>query len=147
MSSSVFQYYAREIKKQTGMDCFSSRRTDAHAIARAILNQVYKKEFPDATLELIQSFYIDNGKPMNHATILHSLRSFDQYNNLPLRKQIKELGMPVKNVYYALLLSRLNLNIGQKIPLLLPEQAQEVNRLIDNYAKENVKMYLQENAE
>ena len=152
MSSRIFQNYAREIKKETGIDCFSSSRTDAHAIARSILNQAYMQSRPKVKLREIKEYYADNGKPMNHATIMHSLNSFKMYFDLPVKKQKRELGKTVKDVYYKLLLfyngnQRKRLRITEKIALLWPEQADEVNNIIDQYAEQNIRNYIQDNAE
>tara|TARA_Y100001937_G_scaffold70668_2_gene96176 strand:- start:192 stop:650 length:459 start_codon:yes stop_codon:yes gene_type:complete len=147
MSSYIFQSYARQIKKETGIDCFSKRRTDAHAIARSILNQVYMQSQPNVKLREITALYKENGRTMNHATVIHSLKSFDMYIDLPLSRQKREIGTSVRTVYYRLLLfyngtRKKNLKIAEKMEFLLPNQKEEINNMIDYYADKNIQNYV-----
>tara|TARA_S200002703_G_scaffold159427_1_gene172871 strand:+ start:2584 stop:3039 length:456 start_codon:yes stop_codon:yes gene_type:complete len=148
MSLEIFQNYARQIKKETGIDCLSKKRTDAHAIARSILNRVYMDSQLDVSYHKLQELYKENGWEINHATILHSLKSFDMYNTLPKSKQKMELGKTVKTVYYRLLLFYnafgKNMNISEKMEHLLPHQVKEVHDLVNHYALENTINYAKE---
>jgi len=50
-------------------------------------------DFSNMTLAQIRDFYISKGKPMNHATVLHSLRNFNMYRiyNPKLNKSFEQI--------------------------------------------------------
>tara|TARA_R100000995_G_C3466784_1_gene116115 strand:+ start:318 stop:788 length:471 start_codon:yes stop_codon:yes gene_type:complete len=156
MSSYIFQLYARQIKKETGINCFSSKRTDAHAMARSILNKAYMQTQIKVKLKTISDFYKHNNKHVDHATIIHSIKSFDIYFKLPQKKQEKELGKSVKDIYYKLLLlqkgNQLNtlkvtqIPLLQKLAFLTTEQSDQLNIIINTYVAGNIKKYVEKNA-
>jgi len=57
-----------------------------------LLNKILY-DFSNMTLAQIRDFYINKGKPMNHATVLHSLRNFNMYRiyNPNLNKYFDEM--------------------------------------------------------
>lgn len=145
-----FKKYARDIKKITGIDVFLDKkgsRTDRNAFARSILNQLYTKSVRAWTLYEIRDLYRENGKSMDHTTVLHSLRSFETYLSLPMEKQLREFGRPLKEVYYRVLMSdfkeyKNEMRIGDKIVYLDPDQEREITDLINTYAENNIKKYI-----
>lgn len=146
-----FQKFARDIKKLTNIDVFSNvkgSRSDRNAFARAILNQLFTKSTKVWTLIEIANLYRENGKNMDHSTVLHSLRSFESYLMLPMEKQMREMGRPLKEIYYRVLLGdfkeyKNEMRIGDKVVYLDPEQEREVTNLINSYAEENIKKYIE----
>jgi len=153
MSIHIFKQYARDIKKLTGINVFETKkgiaRTDANAFARSILNQLYTKSVRKWTLYGVRDMYIECGKPMDHTTVLHSLNSFENYLRVPIEKQVKELKMPIREVYYRVLISdlgilRKKMIVNDKLVYLDPKQIREVESLVDSYAEKNIKEYLQE---
>lgn len=146
-----FKKFARDINKLTGVNVFANTkgsRTDRMAFCRSILNQLYTKSVKAWTLYEIRDLYRKNGKPMDHSTVLHSLRSFESYLKLPMEKQIRELGRPLKEVYYRVLMSdfkeyKNEMRIGDKIVYLDPDQEKEVTELINTYAEDNIKKYIE----
>ena len=145
-----FKKFANDIKKLTGINVFENNkgaRTDRNAFCRSILNQLFTKSVRAWTLYEIRDLYRDNGKKMDHTTVLHSLRSFESYLNLPMEKQLRELGRPIKEVYYRVLMNdfkeyKNEMRIGDKIVYLDPQQEREVTDLINTYAEENIKKYI-----
>lgn len=157
MSITKFQQYARQIKIITSVDVFSTergvQRSDAGAFARSILNEIYTKTHEPLRkrgwLTNLTKMYVGNGKPMTHASILHSLNCFEQYTSLPMDKQIRELGKPVKEVYYRVLLAdemarKKNMTLAEKLIFLDPRQERVITEMIDRYTSRNIATYIQE---
>lgn len=151
MSALKFQQYAREIKKKTNIDVFATglgSRSDANAFARSVLNTIYF-ETHKCTLAFVTRLYRDNGKPMNHATILHSLKNFEIYLKQPIEKHRQELGCSMKELYYSVLLSdfanqKKAMKLSKKLAFLTPEQKIDVRDLVDTYVRKNVQAYIQQ---
>jgi len=75
------KYYtetAEYIKKATGIDIFKKTRQREYVEYRALYNYILYK-IKGLSLMQIVRIYQDNGKPYNHATVLHSLKMFDIY--------------------------------------------------------------------
>lgn len=146
-----FEKFARDIKRLTNIDVFSNKkgsRSDRSAFARSILNVLYTKSTKTWTLMEIRDLYRKNGKNMDHSTVLHSLRSFEAYLKLPMDKQMREFGRPLKEVYYRVLLGdfkeyKNEMRIGDKVVYLDPDQEREVTELINSYAEDNIKKYIE----
>jgi len=77
------KYYtetAEYIKKATGIDIFKKTRQREYVEYRALYNYILYK-IKGLSLMQIVRIYQDNGKPYNHATVLHSLKMFDIYKS------------------------------------------------------------------
>lgn len=69
---------AIKIQKLTGVNVLNKSRKRSVVETRALLNKILY-DFSNMTLAQIRDFYINKGKPMNHATVLHSLQNFNMY--------------------------------------------------------------------
>lgn len=75
------KYYtetAEYIKTATGIDVFKNTRQREYVEYRALYNYILYK-IKGLSLMKIVRIYQENGKPYNHATVLHSLKMFDIY--------------------------------------------------------------------
>ncbi len=74
---------ADELNRISGLDVFRVTRRREYVEVRSLLNHIlynYKK----MPLSKITKFYNNNGWDINHATLIHSLRTFDlhkRYNS------------------------------------------------------------------
>tara|TARA_R110000868_G_scaffold97547_1_gene268217 strand:+ start:6300 stop:6749 length:450 start_codon:yes stop_codon:yes gene_type:complete len=80
------------IKKSSGVDVFKNTRVRRYVEFRALYNYVLYN-IMEKGLTAIRDLYIENGKPYDHATVLHSLKMFDVYKKynpkiLPLLDEI-----------------------------------------------------------
>ena len=69
---------AKRINKLSDVNVFENSRSSKVVEVRSLLNKILY-DFKNMTLAQIRDFYRNTGKPMNHATILHSLKSFNMY--------------------------------------------------------------------
>tara|TARA_Y100000592_G_scaffold57950_1_gene90766 strand:- start:143 stop:574 length:432 start_codon:yes stop_codon:yes gene_type:complete len=60
----------------SGVDVFENKRTRYNIEARSLLNFILRNHF-DMTFHQIKEFYEKNGKRYDHATAMHSLKSFE----------------------------------------------------------------------
>lgn len=71
---------AKRINKLANINLFENTRKIKYVEARSLLGFVLKK-YEGMTLYQIRDFYIKNGKNMNHATIIHSIKNFQIFKN------------------------------------------------------------------
>lgn len=71
---------AKRINKLANINVFENTRKIKYVEARSLLGFVLKK-YEGMTLYQIRDFYIKNGKSMNHATIIHSIKNFQIFKN------------------------------------------------------------------
>jgi len=69
---------AKRINKLSDVNVFENSRSSKVVEVRSLLNKILY-DFKNMTLAQIRDFYINKGKPMNHATVLHSLQNFNMY--------------------------------------------------------------------
>ena len=83
---------AIKIQKLTGVNVLNKSRKRSVVETRAMFNKILY-DFSNMTLAQIRDFYISKGKPMNHATVLHSLRNFNMYRiyNPKLNKSFEQI--------------------------------------------------------
>jgi len=71
---------AKRINKLSGIDVFVNTRKVEYVEARSLLGFILKK-YEGMTLQEICKFYEANGKSMNHATVIHSIKNFQVFKN------------------------------------------------------------------
>ena len=71
---------AKRINKLSGIDVFVNTRKVEYVEARSLLGFILKK-YEGMTLQEICKFYEANGKNMNHATVIHSIKNFAIFKN------------------------------------------------------------------
>ena len=71
---------AKKINKLSGIDVFKNTRKTNYVEARSLLGFILKN-YEKMTLYQIRDFYIENGKSMNHATVIHSIKNFQVFKN------------------------------------------------------------------
>ena len=71
---------AKKINKLSGIDVFKNTRKTSYVEARSLLGFILKN-YEKMTLYQIRDFYIENGKSMNHATVIHSIKNFQVFKN------------------------------------------------------------------
>ncbi len=71
---------AKRINKLSGIDVFVNTRKVEYVEARSLLGFILKK-YEGMTLHDISRFYQANGKSMNHATVIHSIKNFSIFKN------------------------------------------------------------------
>ena len=64
------------IKKQTGVDLFENKRTKQHSEYRSLLCFILRNQF-NMSYHGIKRFYESNDKDYDHATAIHSLKTFE----------------------------------------------------------------------
>ena len=69
---------ANRINRLSDVNVFENSRSSKVVEVRSLLNKILY-DFKSMTLAQIRDFYINKGKPMNHATVLHSLQNFNMY--------------------------------------------------------------------
>ena len=69
---------ANSVSKLTGVDVFDKSRKREIVEARALLNWIYRKVC-GMTYHSIARVYHSQGKSMDHATVLHSIKNYDVY--------------------------------------------------------------------
>ena len=69
---------AKRINKLSDVNVFENSRASKVVEVRSLLNKILY-DFKNMTLAQIRDFYINKGKTMNHATVIHSLRNFNMY--------------------------------------------------------------------
>ena len=69
---------AKRINRLSDVNVFENSRSSKVVEVRSLLNKILY-DFKNMTLAQIRDFYINKGKPMNHATVLHSLQNFNMY--------------------------------------------------------------------
>ena len=69
---------AKRINSLSDVNVFENSRSSKVVEVRSLLNKILY-DFKNMTLAQIRDFYINKGKPMNHATVLHSLQNFNMY--------------------------------------------------------------------
>lgn len=69
---------ANRINSLSDVNVFENSRSSKVVEVRSLLNKILY-DFKNMTLAQIRDFYINKGKPMNHATVLHSLQNFNMY--------------------------------------------------------------------
>lgn len=77
----LFKQYAETVKSHTGINIFENTRKQGCVLARAVVVNVIRKEYPDTTFHKIKKLFRDNGKNYDHATALHAVKTYDTYNN------------------------------------------------------------------
>ena len=83
---------AKRINKLSDVNVFDNSRSSKVVEVRSLLNKILY-DFKNMTLSQIRDFYRNTGKPMNHATVLHSLKNFNMYRmyNPKLNKYFDEM--------------------------------------------------------
>tara|TARA_B100001939_G_C16929711_1_gene613389 strand:+ start:701 stop:1108 length:408 start_codon:yes stop_codon:yes gene_type:complete len=71
---------ANKINKLSGINVFKNTRKKSYVEARSLLGFILKN-YEKMTLYQIRDFYIENGKSMNHATVIHSIKNFQVFKN------------------------------------------------------------------
>lgn len=71
---------AKKINKLSGINVFKNTRKANYVEARSLLGFILKN-YEKMTLYQIRDFYIENGKNMNHATVIHSIKNFQVFKN------------------------------------------------------------------
>lgn len=69
---------AKTLKDLTGCDVFKNTRKREYIEVRALYNFILY-DVKGYTLHEIKRLYLNNGKPYDHSTVLHSLKQFDVY--------------------------------------------------------------------
>ena len=69
---------AKRINKLSDVNVFENSRSSKVVEVRSLLNKILY-DFKNMTLAQIRDFYRNTGKPMDHATVLHSLKNFNMY--------------------------------------------------------------------
>lgn len=102
---------AELVMQHTGLNIFKDTRKRNYVEARSIFYHILKTEY-NTTYHFIEDFMEANGKPVNHATVLHSVNNFESYalfnKNLSYVKDI--VLKAVENVRYNVL-EELNIEI------------------------------------
>jgi hypothetical protein len=71
---------AKQINEIASVNVFANTRKKEVVEARSLLGFILKN-YEKMTLYQIRDFYIKNGKKMNHATIIHSIKNFEVFKN------------------------------------------------------------------
>jgi len=69
---------AKRINSLSNVNVFENSRASKVVEVRSLLNKILY-DFKNMTLAQIRDFYRNTGKPMDHATVLHSLKNFNMY--------------------------------------------------------------------
>jgi hypothetical protein len=69
---------AKRINRLSDVNVFENSRSSKVVEVRSLLNKILY-DFKNMTLAQIRDFYRNTGKPMDHATVLHSLKNFNMY--------------------------------------------------------------------
>ena len=69
---------AKRINKLSDVNVFENSRSSKVVEVRSLLNKILY-DFKNMTLAQIRDFHRNTGKPMDHATVLHSLKNFNMY--------------------------------------------------------------------
>lgn len=72
----VQEALSRKLMAITGLDIFNKTRKRDYVEARALLMFVFSR-YLNMSKSSIARYFIDRGKPMNHATVIHHLNSWD----------------------------------------------------------------------
>ena len=119
---------ATKIQKLTGVNVLNKSRKRSVVETRAMFNKILY-DFSNMTLAQIRDFYISKGKPMNHATVLHSLRNFNMYRiyNPKLNKYFDEM---IKQYELSTKQEKRN-SIQQKIKYLSDDNLDKTHALVN----------------
>ena len=130
---------ATKIQKITGQNVLNKSRLRKIVESRALLNKILY-DFKNMTLAEIRNFYRDRGKPMNHATVLHSLRNFDMYRkfNPKLNEYFNDM---VRDYEPTSKHTKINF-IENKVKYLSDKNLNKVHRLVNRlFTKELIEWY------
>ena len=83
---------AESVCKVTGVNIFENTRKREVVEARAMLNYIYRKVC-GLTYYVIKRIYLSQGKSMNHATIIHSVKNYEMYEKY--NPSLREMRMLV----------------------------------------------------
>jgi hypothetical protein len=78
---------AKEVMRLTNVDVFKNTRKREVVEARSLLSTLLYK-YKKNTLTNIARFYEENGKSMNHSTVIHAVRSFEVHKKY--RKRLND---------------------------------------------------------
>jgi|TARA_R110000787_G_scaffold36216_2_gene92685 hypothetical protein len=82
---------ADKLIKLSNIDVFKNSRRREIVEARALLCHILKSKL-SMSLTNISKFFKSQGKPMNHATVIHSLKNYDMYKaSNKLLKEIEDM--------------------------------------------------------
>ena len=93
---------AKRINRLSDVNVFENSRSSKVVEVRSLLNKILY-DFKNMTLAQIRDFYINKGKHMDHATVLHSLKNFNMYRrynpklNEYFDEMIKQYELSTKN--------------------------------------------------
>jgi len=130
---------ADELNLISKLDVFKVTRKREHVETRSLLNYILYN-YKSMPLNKITKFYSNNGWNINHATIIHSIRSFDlhkKYNpNLliwleVIINEINEMDNFTKRQYIKSKISRLNNKDIDELTMVIsnmPEQKLEYEK-------------------
>jgi len=77
----LFKQYAETVKSHTGINIFENTRKQGFVLARAVVVNAIRKEYPDTTFHKIKKMFKDNGKDYDHASVLHAVKTYDTYSD------------------------------------------------------------------
>jgi len=119
---------AKRINRLSDVNVFENSRSSKVVEVRSLLNKILY-DFKNMTLAQIRDFYINKGKPMNHATVLHSLQSFNMYRryNPKLNEYFDEM---IKQYELSTKYEKRN-SIEHKIKYLSDDSLDKAHDLVD----------------
>ena len=79
---------AKALIKLSGLDIFKNTRQRKYVEMRALLSYMLCEDL-NMGWSRISQFYQDNGKPMNHATVIHAVKNYPVYRQH--NKQLQKL--------------------------------------------------------
>ena len=119
---------AKRINRLSDVNVFDNSRSSKVVEVRSLLNKILY-DFKSMTLAQIRDFYINKGKPMNHATVLHSLQNFNMYRryNPKLNEYFDEM---IKQYELSTKYEKRN-SIEHKIKYLSDDSLDKAHDLVD----------------
>ena len=119
---------ANRINSLSDVNVFENSRSSKVVEVRSLLNKILY-DFKNMTLAQIRDFYINKGKPMNHATVLHSLQNFNMYRryNPKLNEYFDEM---IKQYELSTKYEKRN-SIEHKIKYLSDDSLDKAHDLVD----------------
>ena len=119
---------AKRINKLSDINVFENSRSSKVVEVRSLLNKILY-DFKNMTLAQIRDFYRNTGKPMDHATVLHSLNNFNMYRryNPKLNEYFDEM---IKQYELSTKQEKRN-SIQQKIKYLSDDNLDKTHALVN----------------
>lgn len=141
------KWLAKEVMKQSSVDVFKNTRQRNYTEARAVFN-FFARNIYGHTYLSIKKFYNINGKPMNHATIIHSLKTFDA--NMKFSDYMRDLyesidptmiyreGIKAKSAYLINQLTNENASIAYEYVKAIYDDQQRLEQMGEQVVQTNM---------